>query len=153
MAGIKFNIKLEHSRTYKNASKELFKAVEEAMTDIKDDIVDTSSSLAPYKTGKLEKSHTVKKTIIPLKKISFEIAYNAFNKGFNYAQWTHDEFYHLGEGSKGKRPKKGKFSNKTFSVGKRYLYNATEGVQEKGSKYIEDKMKKRVSEYFNQHKD
>jgi hypothetical protein len=148
---IHFDIKFENFRTFKNSDEVLFKAVEKAMTDIKDDIVDTSSSLAPHKTGKLEKSHIVKKTVIPLHRVSFEIAYRAFNKGFNYAWWTHEEKYNLGLGSQQKQQqyhKKGKFSNKVFRVGRYYLDNATDGVEQNGGKYIEKEMKKSVAEYF-----
>lgn len=153
MAGVKFKITAKGFRSYKKASQEVFNTVKDAMEDIKDDIVDTSESLAPHKTGKLEKSHRIRRNYKNLQNISFTIAYSAMNKGFDYAEWTHNAKYNLGAGSRAKQPKKSRFSNTAFRVGRNYLGKVVDGTRKGRNEFIQHTIDRKMAYYWQHGKD
>ena len=123
----------------------LIKIVEEkangGLEDVALDLIRVSSSITPYKTGKLSQSYKNKKTKSNGLD-SYSITYTARAKdGFNYARWTHNANYNLGEGSKRRVPSKSKYSVKTFKVGKGYLENTAQTLEKNYATHVGNKVK------------
>lgn len=129
---------------WKNAGQVVFDAVKDAMDDIRDDVVNTSESLAPRKTGKLEKSHYARRYYKNLDKCYFTISYKANNKGFDYATWTHDARYNLGAGSRAKRPARSRFAKGSLRVGRGYLSQVVDSSEEAWANYIGTNIKRKL---------
>lgn len=129
---------------WKDAGQVVFDAVKDAMDDIRDDFVETSESLAPHKTGKLEKSHYARRYYKNLDKCYFTVSYKAVNKDFDYATWTHDEDYNLGAGSRAKRPARSRFAKGTLRVGKGYMSQVKEASEENWTKFINDNIARKL---------
>lgn len=121
---------------WKNADQILFDAVKDAMDDIRDDFNMVSESLTPYKTGKLENSRYTRRYYKNKDNVYFTVSYKAINKGFDYATWTHDADYNLGEGSRAKRPARSRFAKGSLRVGKGYMSQVQEASQEAWTEYI-----------------
>ena len=123
---------------FEKASEAVFEAVKDAMDDIKDDVVTVTSSLAPHKTGKLEKSHYTRRSYVSLKKCTFSIRYQADNKGFDYATEMHDGSYKLGKGSQAKQPAHSRFAKGSLHVGAGYMSQVIDSSQEQWDKFVSD---------------
>lgn len=131
-----FKITATGLEAFKNAGQVVFDAVKDAMDDIRDDVVATTESLAPHKTGKLEKSHYARRYYKNLENCYFTISYKGVNKGFDYAKWTHDENYNLGAGSRRKRPRRSRFAKKPLKVGKGYVSQVIDASEDEWTAFI-----------------
>lgn len=129
---------------WNNAGQVVFDAVKDCMDDIRDDFIMTTESLAPHKTGKLEKSHYARRYYKNLEKCYFTISYKAVNKGFDYATWTHDEQYNLGEGSRAKRPARSRFARGALRVGTGYMTQVKEASQEGWTEFINQNIDRKL---------
>lgn len=89
------------------------------------DLQRVGSETAPLDEGDLEMSgfHDVD---VHGSEIKGWVGFEAYNKDFNYAVWTHEENYNLGERSKGKSGGSG-LSGKHYKVGKGYLIRPLNG--------------------------
>lgn len=148
MGAIQFNIKARGFDNFKGLSKAVFEGVKDAMDDIRDDMVDTTESLAPHKTGKLEKSHRTRRMYKQGQNVSFTIAYRAMNRGFDYAEWTHDEKYNLGAGSRAKQPKKSRFSKTAFRVGRQYVSKVIKATSKGRNDFIQHTINRKVAQFM-----
>lgn len=101
------------------------RAMTNAMTDVVLDLKRVSTMSAPHDTGFLE--HNAQHEVyIGSQGIEGSVGFSATQNGFNYAQWTHDEDYNLGEKSKKKKGGKSRFGQGRVPVGKGYLENSLE---------------------------
>lgn len=138
---IKINIKDYTGKV----AEELPKAGKEALVDVVSDIKRVSSDSAPFKDGDLQKNRY--RTQIGKNSMSGTVAFEAFNKGFDYARWTHNMTYNLGEGSRKKSGGTSKFGSGTIKVGTGYLKNTVETFEKGYKKHIEDAIKGTASKY------
>lgn len=136
---------------WKGSEQVVFDAVKDAMDDIRDDVVATSESLAPHKTGKLEKSHYARRYYTNLQKCYFTISYKGVNKGFDYATWTHDANYNLGAGSRAKQPIRSRFAKGTLRVGKGYLTQVQEASQDGWTAFINATIARKLKASLKKH--
>jgi hypothetical protein len=136
MAGARMRISATGLDAFINADKAVYEAVKSSMDDIRDDVKAVSQSLTPEDTGKLAGSAFTRRTYKSLDSCSFSISYRATNNGFDYAKWTHDADYKLGEGSMRKRPIQGKFARGTLKVGPGYLSQVEEASSDAWTDYI-----------------
>jgi hypothetical protein len=118
-----FRVHVSQIDKSKLINKKVKKAMRDAMTDITLDMKRVASLSAPHDTGFLEKNaeHEV---YVGSQYIEGTVGFSAMRKGFNYAEWTHNEDYELGEKSKRKKGGKSKFGSGRVPVGKGYLENA-----------------------------
>ncbi|MGM0807515.1 MAG: hypothetical protein ACQET8_22680 [Bacillota bacterium] len=112
--------------------REIAKATVESMHDAVDDLARISSNIAPIKISTLRKA--VKKTVTPFGsmgatgEVAFSAVENSKNYGrFNYALWTHEYEYNLGDLSKASPGTDG------YNVGNKYLERPLKGEE---AKYI-----------------
>lgn len=115
-------------------------ATETGMNDCVDDLVRVSSQCAPHDKGILEKSWgrdvywSGSKKIVGV--VDYSVSEAASGKSFNYALWTHEEVYNLGEGSRQKEPGVG-MSGKTYEVGRKYLTRPLYGEADTYKQHIQ----------------
>jgi hypothetical protein len=121
----KFSVKVDFVDNSKLLNGRIKKAMKDAVLDVTLDLKRVASMSAPHDTGYLEKNaqHEV---FVASQYVEGTVGFSAVENGFNYAQWTHDEEYELGEKSARKRGGKSKFGSGTVPVGKGYLENALE---------------------------
>lgn len=105
---------------------------ETSMHSCTDDLVRISSDIAPIKGSGLRKS--VNKTVDVKRdsivgEVTFSVTENIGSR-FNYAQWTHEMEYNLGEKSKASPGTDG------YSVGNKYLERPLKGESEKYLKWL-----------------
>lgn len=141
MARMRFDV--SHRDVTDRIARNIETAMKTAMTDVVFDLKRTASMAAPHDTGYLERSaqHTVRVTP---ESISGTVGFSAVEKGFNYAQWTHDKTYNLGEKSERKQGGNSVFGSGTVPVGTGYLKNALENNREGYMKYLADAYKEAV---------
>lgn len=110
----------------------------DAIVDVTLDLKRVASKSAPHDSGFLEKSA---KHEIYVSGVSAEgtVSFSAIEDGFNYAEWTHNADYELGEKSTKKKGGKSKFGSGTVPVGKGYLDNALQNNKQGYMRHIEDK--------------
>jgi hypothetical protein len=103
------------------------------------DLQRVASETTPYDEGDLEMSgfHDVD---VNGTEIKGWVAFEVFNKDFNYAIWTHEENYNLGEGSQKKSGGSG-MSGKSYPVGNKYLTRPFEGEAPAYRDLIEQEIK------------
>ncbi len=116
----------------RNASE---KAMEKAMADL----VRVSSETAPFDEGDLEDSWG-KEVNVSGDSVIGTVDYRVFNQGFNYAIWTHEMNYNLGEGSQNKAGGDG-LSGAHYPVNNKYLTRPFEGEAPTYRKLIEKEIK------------
>lgn len=105
-------------------STKVDRAVNQSLLDVVNDVRRVSSAAAPHKSGKLEKNiSTVKRDGST---ITGTVEFKAVNRRFDYAEWTHNADYNLGEGSRKKPGGKSVFGG-SVPVGKGYLARTIEG--------------------------
>lgn len=92
----------------------------EALHDVGDDLVRTSSGAAPHDTGYLSTKGWNKKVSASATSGYVEVSYYAVNYGFNYALKMHEGSYNLGPGSLQKPGGIG-MSGTRYPVGPKYL--------------------------------
>ena len=115
-------VKLKITDNTAKLDKAITQGLTDAFTDIVLDIKRVSSESAPHKTGYLENNRfSITETS---KGIEGYVGFEARSKrGFDYATWTHDKDYTLGEKSKAKRGGRSKYGAGAVPVGKGYLKN------------------------------
>lgn len=118
------------------------KSIDGMKTSMKD-LTRVASEAAPLDEGDLEMSgfHDVD---VHGSEIKGWVGFEAFNKDFNYAIWTHEENYNLGEKSKGKSGGAG-LSGGHYEVGKGYLIRPFEGEAKTYRGIIESDVKQGLS--------
>lgn len=119
----RFSVQVDFVDNTKALSGKVKKSMNNAMTDVVLDVKRVASMSAPHDTGFLEKSAT-HQVFTGSQGIEGTVGFSAVDHGFNYAKWTHDEQYKLGEKSKKKKGGKSKFGGGSVPVGRGYLDNA-----------------------------
>lgn len=114
------------------------KHMKDAVLDVTLDLKRVASAAAPKDTGFLEKNaqHEV---FVGSQYVEGAVGFSAVEKGFDYATWTHNEDYNLGEKSKKKPGGKSKFGSGIVPVGKGYLENALEMNKAGYLRHLQDK--------------
>lgn len=136
----RFGVKVDFIDNSALVNKKIRKTMQDAMLDVTMDLKRVASASAPHLTGYLEKS--AQHEIFSTKGyIEGTVGFSAVENGFNYAQWTHDEEYELGEKSKRKKGGKSKFGSGTVPVGTGYLKNALKMNKKGYLDYLEQKYK------------
>jgi len=138
-------VNVKFTNRTKQAARALEKESQKAFIDVVNDIKRVSSDAAPFKTGVLERNRL--DTTIGKDSMKGTISFEAFNRGFNYAIWTHNENYNLGEGSLKKRGGSSKFGSGTVPVGTGYLENTVEYFRDDYINHLETTIKETVSRY------
>lgn len=107
------------NRQMKKLERETTRAFDTVVTDIQR----TSSGASPLDEGFLEKNHM---------KIEYgsnswvgTVWFEAFNKNFDYAKWTHEEHYNLGPRSQAKAGGTSKYAGHV-PVGRKYLHRTVD---------------------------
>lgn len=131
---------IKYKRRFKQYSRKVKQSTKNAMQDVLDDLVRTSSQSAPHDEGILEKSWSkeVKMSGDTTKGfVSYTVnAVGGDGGKFNYALKMHEEEYNLGKKSEEKTGGVG-MSGKSYSVGTGYLGDVLKGETDTYSKYIE----------------
>jgi hypothetical protein len=125
---------------------ELKNRMETAMHDVVDDLGRTASGTAPHDKGILDKKGTGWNTDVYWKNknhVKGTVEFSVSEGEFNYALWTHEEVYNLGEGSEKKASSGGGqgMSGTTYPVGNKYLERPFHGEAETYKKHIEKTIK------------
>ncbi len=132
----------------KKIREDVREAMDLSMNDCVDDLVQVSSQAAPHDKGILEKmwdrdvqwvgKNQIKGTV------SYSVTEESSGKKFDYALWTHEEEYNLGEGSK-KKPAGVGMSGKSYPVGRKYLtrplYGEAEAYKEHMQNMVDEALK------------
>lgn len=113
---------------------------ERGMNDVVDDLIRVSSHIAPHDKGTLEKSHTREVTWNG-NKITGEITYSIKEGDFDYALWTHEMTYNLGEKSRLKPGTEG-MSGKHYEVGNKYVERPLKGESDAYKAHIAAEIRK-----------
>lgn len=116
-------------------------AVREELNDIADDLIRISSNIAPILTGTLRRSNSPKIRATS-SGFSVTVSYSAIEERggrvFNYALWTHEMSYNLGEKSAAATGTDG------YSVGNKYLERPLLGESDKYLGWIGKAVKRSV---------
>lgn len=125
---------------------ELKKRMKTAMHDVVDDLGRTASATAPHDKGILDKKGTGWNTEVYWKNkkhIKGTVEFSVNEGDFNYALWTHEEVYNLGEGSEKKASSGGGIgmSGTSYPVGNKYLERPFNGEADAYMKHIEKTIK------------
>lgn len=137
MARVKVKI---NTRTVSRAVKQ---SVEEAVHDIADDLIRTSSESAPHDKGILEQSYG--KSVAwdgdkCVAVVDYSVKEENGNGGFNYALWIHEDMdYEYGEGTLKKAKSGGGvgMSGKQYPVGRKFLTRPLYGEEEAYTNHIQ----------------
>lgn len=114
------------------------RAMQEAILDVTLDLKRVASQSAPHDTGYLERN--AKHEIYTASNyVEGSVGFSAVHSGFDYAKWTHDEHYNLGEKSQRKRGGKSRYGGATVPVGTGYLENALNFNKQGYMNHIKDK--------------
>lgn len=122
-------IKVELRDKSKQKFNHINKGMRDAFVDVVLDVKRVSSESAPHKTGYLENNryHVNMST----RGLEGYVGFEARSKrGFDYADWTHEKKYNLGEKSKAKRGGRSKYGGGVIPVGTGYLRNTVERNRE-----------------------
>ena len=118
-------LKANTQRIIKATEQSTFKSMQDCMKDLNR----VASETAPLDEGDLEMSGTneVHKTGIGVQgSVGFEVWNTEGKEAFNYAIWTHEQTYNLGDKSRAKAGGKG-LSGKSYKVGRKYLVRPFRG--------------------------
>lgn len=121
----RFTVDVEFVDRTQLLNRNVKRAMSKAMTDVTLDLKRVASMSAPHKTGFLSQNAT-HEVFEGSQGIEGSVGFSAVEDGFNYAQWTHDAEYKLGEKSAKKKGGKSKYGQGRVPVGKGYLENALE---------------------------
>jgi hypothetical protein len=140
----RFNVKVDFTDKSKLLNGKIKKAMKDAVLDVTLDLKRVASMSAPHDTGYLEKNaqHEV---FVASQYVEGTVGFSAVEHGFDYAQWTHDEEYELGEKSAKKRGGKSKFGSGTVPVGTGYLKNALEMNKQGYIDHIKQKYREAIN--------
>jgi hypothetical protein len=130
--------------------KAVHKAVEEAIYDVSDDLVRTSSETTPHDKGILEQSFgrsvawKNRNEIVAV--VDYSVKEENGQNGFNYALWIHEGDYNLGENSQKKAQAGGGvgMSGQSYAVGNKYLTRVLYGEEETYKEYIQKKINESI---------
>lgn len=111
-------------------------AAKKGMEDCVDDLQRTAIDAAPIDKGQLRRS-TDKRIYYRMNDSSIvgEVSFSAVEHGFNYALWTHEMAYNLGEKSL-QAPGGIGMSGSMYHVGNKYLERPAQGEAETYKKHI-----------------
>lgn len=139
----RFKVDVDFVDNSKLLNGKIKKAMKDAVLDVTLDLKRVASMSAPHDTGYLEKNaqHEV---YVASQYVEGTVGFSAVENGFNYAQWTHDEEYELGEKSARKRGGKSKFGSGTVPVGQGYLENSLEYNKQGYLDHIKQKYREAV---------
>ncbi|WP_242278582.1 HK97 gp10 family phage protein [Bacillus cereus group sp. BfR-BA-01313] len=132
-------VRINFHNTVNQITAAVKEASEEAMEKAMTDLVRVSSETTPFDEGDLEDSWG-KEVNVSGDEIIGTVDYRVFNQGFNYAIWTHEMNYNLGEGSKNKAGGDG-MSGAHYPVGNKYLTRPHEGEAPTYRKMFEKEIK------------
>jgi hypothetical protein len=120
--------------------KRVIKAMYDGMQDAVDDLKRISTDIAPVDTGLLRasgKTEIKPKTLGVVGEVTFNAVENSSGYGrFNYALWTHEADYNLGEQSKASPGTDG------YSVGNKYLERPLKGESQKYLRWWRENIEK-----------
>ncbi|MGE6629608.1 hypothetical protein [Bacillus sp. NPDC077027] len=141
MANVSTSINFtDNTKAIKRKIKE---AMESGMLDVTLDMKRVASESAPHKTGFLERNAHYEVTSNS-NVIKGSVGFSAVNNGFNYAEWTHNENYNLGEKSAMKQGGRSAFGGGTVPVGKDYLANALKMNEQGYLRHLQEKYNEAV---------
>lgn len=140
----KFTVKSSFVDKSKLLANKVKKDMRGAVLDVTLDLKRVASKAAPHDTGYLEKSgqHRV---FVASGYVEGSVGFSAMHKGFNYAEWTHDETYKLGKKSAKKKGGKSKYGSGTVPVGTGYLEKALDMNERGYMQYLEDRYRQSLS--------
>jgi hypothetical protein len=139
-----FKIDIKGLTSFSKMNDVVWEAITDCMDDIQEDALKVSKSIAPKDSGDLEKSISSRKYRKKGKIAWFSLKATAENKGFDYAEWTHDKTYNLGKKSRAKRPQRSRFSNHGFRVGKGYMSQVPDALEGDWTKFMQDTVTLRI---------
>jgi hypothetical protein len=140
----RFNMRVDFVDNSKLLERKVKSAMKDAVLDVTLDMKRVASASAPHDTGFLEKQaqHEI---FVANQYVEGTVGFSAVHDGFDYARWTHDEEYNLGEKSARKRGGKSRFGNGTVPVGQGYLENALNMNKQGYLQYLEQKYRESLS--------
>lgn len=118
-------------------------SIQEAVEDVSDDLVRTSSESSPHRNGILEQSYG--KSVAwrgdkCVAVVDYSVKEDNGQNGFDYGAWIHeDEDYNLGEKSEQKAAGGGGvgMSGKSYEVGPKFLTRPLHGEAETYKNYMQ----------------
>lgn len=132
-------ISVQSKDNTKQYTTDLHNAVQDAITDLGNDLQGVAKQAAPEKDGNLVGNITVKFSNSG-GAYQADLESTAMRKSYNYAVKIHDGKYKLGEKSKSKPQAQSKLGNINKNVGRQYLI----GSGEKASKGYREYLMKQV---------
>ena len=137
MARVRMNLKTTNNA--KQVATAINRSIQDAIVDVTLDLKRVSSASAPMDEGFLQKNtHAFNFTNDVAEGY---VGFQAVENGFDYATWTHDEDYNLGEQSQAKKGGSSVFGSGTVPVGKGYLGNAVSKFEKGYLDYIQKAVK------------
>lgn len=118
-------------------SKAMLRNGKTSFDTVSTDVKRVSAGAAPKKTGFLEKNHL--NVEYNRDKWVAHIYFKATNRGFDYADWTHEAHYNLGKRSRQKPGGNSRFTGHV-PVGRKYLENTVEQGRNSYQDHIIDKI-------------
>lgn len=110
-------------------------AARNGMQDSVDDLKRIAVDIAPIKSSDLRRSSHAEVRSTPGGNIVGEVSFRAVENGFNYALWTHEGEYNLGEQSQQAPGTDG------YEVGNKYLERPLRGESEKYMRWIAEEIR------------
>lgn len=146
MSGITFDVD-DFLRNLDFSDVKVRKGAERGMNDAVDDLVRVSSEIAPHDKGTLSRSHD-RDVSWTGNKVTGEVTYSVTEaspsgKRFNYALWTHEQTYNLGDGSRAKPGTSG-MSGKHYDVGNKYVERPLKGESDAYKAHIAKEIRKEL---------
>lgn len=114
-------------------------AVRDGIQDAVDDLKRIAVDIAPIKSSDLRRSGQAEVRTTPNNVIG-EVTFRAVEDGFNYALWTHEGEYNLGEQSQQAPGTDG------YEVGNKYLERPLRGESEKYMRWIAEEIRDAVGD-------
>lgn len=133
--------------SWNNASQVVFNAVSDAMDDIREDALKVTQSLAPKKSGALERGIKARRYSKNLDLCWFKITATAYNPkdGYDYAVRMNDSDYRLGKISRSKTPTSGRFTTgMPLKVGTGYMNKYQDYSLEGTKTFIDTNIKRKL---------
>lgn len=148
MANVTFNVD-DFLKSLDFTEEAVRRGAERGMNDNVDDLARISSEIAPHDGGTLEKSYSKEvdwdgNTIVGT--VEYSISEKDRNGNFNYALWTHESEYKLGEGSIAKQISGGTQGNsgRSYGVGNKYLERPLKGESDYFKRHLADEIRKEI---------
>ncbi|ADP32899.1 hypothetical protein [Bacillus atrophaeus] len=140
----RFSVRADFVDRSKLISRQIKRTMEGAVLDVTLDMKRVASMSAPHKSGFLEKQaqHEI---YASSNYIEGAVSFSAAHNGFNYAKWTHDADYKLGDKSEKKRGGRSRFGGGAVPVGKGYLENTLSMNRSGYMNYLEEKYRQALS--------